>query len=69
MRNYLRGVLSCVEYVYSTDAHAVHPGKVLIYAVTGDVTVHPVPPHPGAGALRGRHEAGPQGVGLGGCMN
>ena len=60
-----------VEIMHTAQADAVHPLQVLLQAVLGDVPVHPMPPHAGAGGLgrirpalfqlggRGREAPGP----------
>lgn len=48
----LRGLKAGVEVVESHDTGFLHPQKILLDAVLGDVPVHPVPPHPRAGGLR-----------------
>ena len=47
----LRGLQRCVEVLQAADPDALHPRHVLGDAVLGDVAVHPVPPHPRAGAV------------------
>ena len=48
----LRGLKAGVEVVESHDSGLLHPQKVFLDSVLGDVSVHPVPPHPRAGGLR-----------------
>ena len=48
----LRGLKAGVEVVESYDSGLLHPQKVFLDSVLGDVSVHPVPPHPRAGGLR-----------------